>query len=442
MTMFKSDLVSRRTVLRGLGTAVALPFLDSLLSRRFASAATASSFPKRLAFMYLPNGVHMPTWLPTGEGTEFALSPSLASMAPFRDDMLVVTGLKGAAARAGGHSPGSSAYLTGTICTKSMGADIRNGTSVDQIAAVKLGHLTRLPSMEISVERFRGVGNCESGYSCVYQHTITWRGPTAPLPNESDPRLLFNRLFSSAPDDPTQAARLRERGSVLDTVLEQASGLNDRLSGNDRHKLDQYLTSVREVEQRMSRADKLPPVELPDDVTPPRNIPADLTEHIRLLMDIVALAFQTDTTRIVTYMFGREGSELQYRMIGVSGSHHLISHHKRRQENFDKLTLINTYHSEQLAYLFGKLKAMPEGEGTVLDNCLIACGGALSDGNSHSHRNIPMFVMGRGGGTLRTGRLVKFEDTPVTNLWVGLLNRFGVPVESIGDSTGELPDLS
>jgi len=419
-----------------------LPFLDSLLPLRLASAAPAPSFPKRLAFMYLPNGVHMPTWLPTGEGANFTLSPSLASMAPFRDDMLVVTGLKGAAARSGGHAPGASAYLTGTVCTRSMGADIRAGTSVDQIAASKLGHRTRLPSMEISVERFRGVGNCESGYSCVYQHTITWRGPKAPLPNESDPRLLFDRLFSAAPDDPNQSNRLRERSSVLDTVLEQANGLSGRLSGNDRQKLDQYLTSVRDVEQRMSRADTLPPVQLPDDVSRPRNIPADLTEHIRLLMDIVALAFQTDTTRVVTYMFGREGSDLQYRMVGVSGSHHLISHHKRRQENFDKLTLINTYHSQQLAYLFGKLKAMPEGEGTVLDNCMIACGGALSDGNNHSHRNIPMFVIGRGGGKLRTGRLVKHQDTPVTNLWMGLLNRFGAPVDSVGDSTGELPDLS
>jgi Protein of unknown function (DUF1552) len=439
--------VSRRTLLRGAGTVVALPFLESILPKSFAGAAEGRP-PRRMAFIYVPNGAHMPDWTPTSEGLDFELPSILQPMASFRQDLLVLSGLTCDKARANGdgggdHARASSAFLTGCQARKTAGANFRSGISADQVAARRLGDQTRLPSLELGIERYRGSGNCDSGYSCVYEHTIAWRSPTSPLPNEVDPKIIFDRLFAERPDDPARLKRNRLRSSVLDAVLDDSKSLENKLGGSDRRKLDQYLSCVREIELRIARAETLPPVRPPDDATRPSGMPAELAEHIRLMCDLMVLAFQTDVTRVITCMFAREGSEQKYRMIGVNEGHHELTHHRNDPAKIEKVKKINTYHMEQFAYLLGKLKSVPEGDGTLLDNCMIAYGSGNSDGNRHTHEELPILVAGKGGGSLKTGRHLRFaRETPVNNLWLSMLDRMGAPTESLGDSTGVLPGLS
>jgi len=439
--------ISRRTVLRGVGTAVALPFLDAMMPGALAEPG-ASRLPRRMAFLYVPNGAIMADWTPKTEGAGFELPPILQPMAPFRDDLLVLSELtcdKGRPHGDGGgdHARASSAFLTGCQARKTAGANFRSGVSADQVAASRLGERTRLPSLELGIERYRGAGNCDSGYSCVYEHTIAWRSPTSPLPNEVDPRLVFERLFSERPNDPDRLKRNRLRASVLDAVLEDARGLNGRLGGADRQKLDQYLSCVRELELRIARAETLPPVQPPTGAVKPQQVPSDLAEHFRLMCDLIVLALQTDVTRIITCMFGREGSEQKYRMVGISEGHHELTHHRNNPEKIAKVRTINTFHIQQFAYLLGKLKSIPEGEGSLLDNCMIAYGSGNSDGNRHTHENLPILLAGKGGGSLKTGRHIRYSrETPVNNLWLAMLDRMGAPTESLGDSTGVLPRLS
>ena len=399
-----------------------------------------------MAFLYVPNGAIMADWTPEAEGAGFDLPAILQPMAPFRDDLLVLSGLtcdKGRPHGDGGgdHARASSAFLTGCQARKTAGANFRSGVSADQVAASRLGEQTRLPSLELGIERYRGTGNCDSGYSCVYEHTISWRSPTSPLPNEVDPRLVFDRLFSERPNDPDRLKRNRLRASVLDAVMEDARGLNNRLGGADRQKLDQYLSCVRELELRIARAEILPPVQPPAGTVKPQQAPADLAEHFRLMCDLMVLAFQTDVTRIITCMFGREGSEQKYRMVGISEGHHELTHHRNNPDKIAKVRTINTFHIQQFAYLLGKLKSIPEGEGTLLDNCMIAYGSGNSDGNRHTHENLPVLLAGKGGGSLKTGRHIRYpRETPVNNLWLAMLDRMGAPTESLGDSTGLLPE--
>ncbi|MCI0462891.1 MAG: DUF1552 domain-containing protein [Gemmataceae bacterium] len=443
--------ISRRTVLRGLGAAVALPWLEAMLpgSEALANGAAAARAPRRMAFIYVPNGIIMPDWTPRAEGTNFELPSIMQPLAPFKQDMLVLSGLTCDKARANGDGPGdharaSGAFLTGAQPRKTAGANYRAGLSADQVAAIRLGDRTRLPSLEISLDRFRGTGNCDSGYSCVYVHTLSWRNETAPVPAESDPRLIFERLFSARPNDPDRIRRDRQRASVLDAVLEDARSLDNQLGGADRQRLDQYLSTVREIEQRISRTETLPPVQLPEGTqAPERRLPANLTEHFRLVGDLMALALQTDVTRVISCMFAREGSNQQYRHINVSGGHHELTHHGNNQQTIAKIRQINTYHVEQLAYFLGKLRSIREGEGTLLDNCMIAYGSAIADGNRHTHHDLPIVVAGKGGGTLRTGRHIRFRrETPLNNLWLAMLDRFGAPTDRLGDSTGVLQGLS
>jgi hypothetical protein len=425
--------LSRRAVLRGMGTVIALPLLEAMLPRGLG-AEKATKPPRRMAFIYSPNGAVMPHWTPKKEGTDFELPTCLEPMADHRKDMLVFSGLTCDKARANGdgagdHARASGAFLTGAQPKKTAGANI-------------LGDRTRLPSLELAVEKYRGAGNCDSGYSCVYEHTMSWRDATTPVPPEVNPRAVFDRLFADKPNDPATAARNELRASVLDAVLDDAKDLDRRLGGNDRKKLDQYLSSVRELEKRVTRAEPLSPMVLPDDVSRPAGVPADLTDHIRLLCDLLVLAFQTDTTRIGTFMLGREGSEQKYRMVGVNEGHHTISHHMNRKENLDKLKLINTYLVTQFAYLTGKLKEVKEGDGTLLDNCMIAYGSAIADPNRHAHHDLPLLLVGRGGGAIKTGRHVRYkDDTPLNNLWLAMLDRFGVKADKLGDSTAALEGL-
>ncbi len=441
--------ISRRTILRGAGTVLALPFLEAMAPKAIARVGGAAAQPpRRMALLYVPNGAHMADWTPKAEGAAFDLPEILRPLAPLKDDLLVLSDLTCDKARANGdgagdHARASSAFLTGAQARKTAGANFRSGISADQVAARRIGDQTRLPSLELGIERYRGSGNCDSGYSCVYEHTIAWRSPTSPLPNEVDPRIVFERLFAERPNDPARLKRNRLRSSVLDAVLEDSKGLEGRLGGADRRKLDQYMSCVRELELRIARAETLPPVQPPEDAIRPSGMPADLSEHIRLMCDLMVMAFQTDVTRVITCMFAREGSEQKYRMIGVSEGHHELTHHRNDPEKIAKVKKINTYHIEQFAYLLNKLKSVPEGDGTLLDHCMIAYGSGNSDGNRHTHENVPLLLAGKGGGSLRTGRHVRYPgETPLNNLWLAMLDRMGAPTDRLGDSTGVLPGLS
>ena len=440
--------ISRRAALKGVGTLMALPFLESIVPRGWAAAAPIEVAPRRLAFLYVPNGIHMPDWTPTTAGAKFEITPALESMASYRDDMLLMTGLACDKARANGdgagdHARAGGAFLTGAQPRKTAGANFQVGVSADQIYAQRFGDRTRFASLELGIEKYRGAGNCDSGYSCVYEHTLAWRSPTLPLPTEVNPREIFDRLFADVSKDAGRAKRDRLRTSVLDAVLEDARSLNRQLGGADRSKLDQYLDSVREVETRIQRSETLDPIVLPDGTVRPDKIPTDLSEHIRLMADLMVLAFQTDVTRVITFMLGREGSELKYNMVGVTEGHHTSTHHQGKAEMIENVRKINRFHVQQLAYLVGKLKSIPEGEGTLLDSCMLAYGSGIGDGNRHTHGDLPILLVGKGGGTLKTGQHIRLsKETPVTNLWLALLERMGVSAESIGDSTGPLQGLS
>ncbi|HEY7310826.1 MAG TPA: DUF1552 domain-containing protein [Gemmataceae bacterium] len=444
--MMHGRRISRRTVLRGVGTAVTLPLLEAMLPRPVRAAGKPTA-PRRMAFVYVPNGVIPVDWKPKTEGADFELPPILQPLASVKQDVLVLSGLTCDKARPNGDGPGdharaSAAFLTGAQARKTAGANFRAGVSADQIAAARIGDRTRLPSLEIGIERFRGSGNCDSGYSCVYEHTLAWRNATSPLPTETDPKLVFDRLFSGKIDDPGRAKRGRLKTSVLDAVLEDARDLDKQLGGADRQKLEQYLTCVREMEQRIARAEKLPPPQVPMGAARP-NQPADLGQHFRLMCDLLVLAFQADVTRIATFMFAREGSNLQYRMVGVSEGHHELTHHRNDPKMIAKVREINKYHVGQFAYLIGKLKSVKEGDGTLLDNSMIAYGSAIEDGNRHTHHDVPVLLAGKGGGSLKSGRHLRYpKETPLNNLWLAMLDRMDARTSKLGDSTGLLEGLT
>ncbi len=445
--MKNSALISRRTVLRGMGTAVALPLLEVMAPLSLAATAKAQA-PRRMAFVFIPIGAHMANWTPKAEGVSFELPPTLQPLAPFQNDTLVLSGLACDKARANGdgagdHARSGGAWLTGCQPRKTAGANFQAGVSVDQVAANRLGDQTRLPSLELGIERYRGSGNCDSGYSCVYEHTVAWRTPSTPLPTEVNPKLVFERLFSDKPNSPDRVKRNELRGSVLDTVLEDAHGLENQLGGADKQKLDQYLSCVRELELRIARVDKLPPIQPPKGTAKPQEVPAVYQEHCRLMCDLMVLAFQTDVTRIATFMLAREGSEIQYRNLGVREGHHESTHHRGDKRLIENVCKINKFHVEQFAYLLGKLKAIPEGDGTLLDNCMIAYGSGIEDGSMHTHTSVPTLLAGKGGGTLKTGRHLRYpKETPLANLWLAMLDRMGARTSKLGDSTGILEGLS
>jgi hypothetical protein len=430
-------------VLRGLGAAVGLPWLESLLPR--AAAATPAGPPVRLGFVYVPNGVNMARWRPAEVGPLGDLPPALEPLEGVKDKVLVLSGLAADKARSHGDGPGDharamAAFLTGAHPRKTDGANILAGVSADQIAAERLAEFTRLPSLEIGCEAGGLTGVCDSGYACVYSSTLSWKSPTQPLPKETDPRLVFERLFGG--DDGRRAERRETRRSVLDFIRDDARRLAGRVGAADRRKLDEYFTALREVEERMERMERLPPPALPASLAPPA-VPPELEPRIRLLCDLLVLAFQTDTTRVCTFSLANEGSNMRYANLGINDGHHELSHHGGDPEKLAKIATINAFHAAQFGYLLGRLQAVREGEGTLLDQCVIAYGSGNSDGNRHNHDDLPLLLAGRGGGTIRTGRHVQFADeTPVTNLWLSMLARAGVDVEAIGDSTGPLADLA
>ena len=439
--------MSRRTVLRGMGTALALPWLEVMgpLTR----AATTTT-PRRLAFFYVPNGVHMPHWTPGAVGPLGPLPAILRPLDACKADLLVLSGLTQDGARAHGDGPGDharsmSSFLTGIHPRKTAGLGLKAGVSVDQVAAAQLGRGTRLPSIELGIDRGAQAGNCDSGYSCAYSSNISWRSESLPMAKEVDPRLAFERLFADQlrPGESAQARGKRERyrKSVLDFVAEDARQLQTRLGQQDRQKVDEYLTSVRDLESRMARVDTATQIDL-TGVARPTGIPRENRDHIRLMFDVLALAFQADVTRVATFAFANEGSTKNYRFLGVPEGHHDLSHHGQDHEKQAKVAKINTYHIEQFAYFLAKLKAMPEGDGNVLDHSMIVYGSGISDGDRHNHDDLPILLAGRGGGTLATGQHLAFPaDTPLNNLYLTLLAKAGISPAKLGDSTGFLPGL-
>lgn len=438
----------RRAFLKGMGAAIALPMLDAM-TPAFAAPAGLRQPALRLGFTYVPNGVTMADWTPKGEGLGFELSRVLKPLERFREDTVVLSGLAQRNGNALGDGPGdharaAAAYLTGVHPRKTAGADIQNGISVDQIAARHLASHTRFPSLELGCDDSRTVGNCDSGYSCAYTNSLAWRGPATPMPPETNPRLVFERLFgdvdtSLSPE--TRARRLRHRRSILDLVLERTTRLAVDLGPSDRRKLDEYLSSIREIERRIEKAEQ----DL-TDITPaidkPTGIPVLYADYVKLMFDLQVVAFQTDMTRVVTMMMGREGSMRTYPEIGVPDPHHPLTHHRGNPEWIDRVTKVNAMHMELFAGFVEKLKATPDGDGTLLDHSMIVYGSGLSDGNRHTHEDLPVLITGR-GGDLRLGTHIVYpKGTPMTNLYLTLLDRMGVPPETIGDSTGRLEHLT
>jgi hypothetical protein len=439
--------VSRRTVLKGIGAAVALPWLEATAPlTALASSPAAGSVPNRLAFLYVPNGVNMDAWRPAAEGALGQLPAILKPLEPVKDHLLVLTGLTEDKARPHGDGPGDHAralasFLTGCQARKTDGADIRVGVSVDQVAAARVGDQTRLASLEIGCEGGRQAGSCDSGYSCAYSNTISWRSATTPVPKEINPRLVFERLFATTPPA-ERAARDLKRKSVLDFVREDAGSLRAQLGATDRRKLDEYFSSVRDIERRIDRSAHLPEVKLPDGTKQPGGIPADFDEHLRLMCDLLVLAFQTDVTRVCTFVLANEGSNRPYGFIGVPEGHHDLSHHENDPKKLAKIRDINTFHMKQFAYLLTRLKLIREGDGTLLDHCLIAYGSGNSDGNRHNHDDLPILLAGKGGGTVKPGRHIRYpNETPLNNLWLAMLDRVHVKVPTLGDATGRLTGL-
>lgn len=440
-------LISRRTVLRGMGLGIALPWLEAMgpLTAWGANTQASQAAPNRLAILYVPNGKNMADWTPASEGANFEITPILEPLAAFKEQLLVLTGLTADKARShgdggGDHARALSAFLTGAQPRKTDGTDIRAGVSVDQVAASRLADRTRLPSLEIGCEQGSMAGNCDSGYSCVYSSTMAWRSATQPLPKEVNPKLVFERLFSSLPDE-QRVKRDAARKSILDFVREDTKDLHLQIGRSDQRKLDEYLSSIRDIEQRIQRAAQLPPVERPS-VDAPAGIPPTYEEHIRLMGDLMVLAFQTDMTRVCTFVLANEGSNKPYPFAGVREGHHDLSHHGNSQEKKEKIRQINRFHTTQLAYLLEKLRSIPEGDGTLLDHSMIAYGSGNSDGNAHNHDNLPILVAGGGCGTLSTGRHLVFpKETPLNNLWLSLLDRMEISVDTLGDSTGKLSGL-
>ncbi len=441
--------LSRRTALRGLGAAIALPWLEAMSPKPLKASSQGSKAPTRLAFVYVPNGVHMPDWTPSATGPGFDLPPTLEPLRAVRDDLLVLGGLALDPARAhgdggGDHARAMATFLTGTHPRKTGGADLRAGISVDQLAAREIGQGTRFASLEIGCEGGRDSGQCDHGYSCAYQVNLSWRGEATPAAKEVDPRFVFDRLFGgkvASESNPSASRRQRRDRTLLDFVADDARRLRDRLGQADRRKLDEYLTGVREIERRIDAARPL--VEVGQaSVARPVGIPSDYREHLRLMSDLLVLAFRADLTRVATFVFANDGSNRSYGAIGVPEGHHDLSHHGQDARKLEKVRAINRFHVEQYAYLVERLKAAREGDGTLLDHCMVVYGSGISDGNAHNHEDLPILLAGKGNGTLKPGRHVRFpSETPLTNLHLSLLDRMGVEVEAFGDSTGMLKGL-
>lgn len=436
--------MQRRNFLKGIAATISLPHMTSLAEVTNAgSTSISATTPNRIAFLYVPNGVNVNQWRPTGTGSNYALSNSLQSLTPFKDDIQIISGLDHDKAKSNGDGPGdharaSATFLTGCQVKKTAGSNIRNGISVDQLAARHIGHQTKLASIELSTVRARMSGACDSGYSCIYQNNISWRDESTPMPAEYDPRIAFEKIFGSG-NFQEDAKRRANRKSILDFIRTDTKQLHKKISTEDRLKLDEYLTSIREVERRIEQAEQFKDL-YPSDAKPD-GVPRSYEAHIRSMFDIMALAFKTDSTRIASFMLSNEGSNRTFKEIGISGGHHALSHHRRNPETLKQIAQIDAFYAEQLAYFLDNLKNTTEGDngGNLLDNTMILYGSSIADGNRHNHDDLPIILAGGGAGKLTPGRHIQApEGTPMTNLYLSLLERMDVSAKRIGDSNGQL----
>lgn len=432
-------------MLKGLGATIALPWLEVMTP--VASAAPAANVPVRAAFLYVPNGMHMADWTPKAEGALTDLPATLEPLKAFKNDINVFSGLALDKAKANGDGPGDHAraqasFLTGRQARKTDGADIRIGQSADQWIANHIGDHTKFSSLEIGIEGGRQGGNCDSGYSCAYQSNFSWRDDTTPNAKEIDPKQVFERLFGNGPaKDDNREKRDRANKSILDFVGEEAKALEGSLGAADKRKMDEYLSAIRELELRIERARdvKNSKSTFKPDMKVPTGMPKDAQTHMRLMADLMVLAFQADLTRVCTFPLANDGSNRPYPMLGVPEGHHELSHHGNDKKKQEKIQKINKFHIEQVAYLLERLKSVKEGDKTLLDQVMLVYGSGIGDGNRHNHDELPILLAGHGGGTIKCGQHVRFKrDTPLMNLYLAMFERLGCPAKSFGDSTGVL----
>ena len=428
--------LDRRTVLRAAGATLALPFLDCMVPA--LASAKAAAPVNRFGVVYVPNGMVMEHWTPTKEGTDFELPSTLQPLAKFRSQMHIITGLQNKGI--GIHENGSTRYLTGVKPKETQGSDLHAGISADQVAAKELGKQTQLASLELSLEVGESTGTCGTGFSCAYTNTLSWRTPTTPLPVEDNPRVVFERLFgdSSSTNSASRQAANRKTSSVLDGLLPKVARLQGSVGGRDRAKLDEYLDAVRDAERQVQKAEEQSAQDLPH-MDRPAGIPDTFEDHAKLMFDLQVLAYQSDLTRVITFMLGREFSGRTYPQIGVTDPHHPLSHHQYNPDSLAKLAKIQAYHAGVFAYYLERLQSTPDGDGSLLDHLMLIYGGGLSDSQVHSAENLPIVLFGGGAGTLKGGRHTRYAPTtPMPNLHVALLQKLGIPIESLGDSNGAL----
>ena len=429
--------IPRRMVLRGIGASLALPLLDGMVPAAVPLRKTAAKPVRRLGVVYVPNGMMMDHWTPAAEGTDFDFPMILEPLEPFRNSVQMLSGMRGMDAE-GPHARASTRFLTGMASQRDDGSSISAGISMDQIAGRVLGRQTQLATLELGLDGRDFAGSCDEGFSCAYTNTISWANETTPLPMEINPRVVFERLFgdSGSTDPGVRKARLAKDASLLDSVTERATDLSRELGSGDRVKLDQYLEAVRNIERRIQMAEKQSDRELPV-VDQPAGIPTTFGEHAKLMFDLLALAYETDLTRVATFMMGREITGRTYPEIGVRDAHHPISHHQKDPIKLEKLRKINRFHVELFSDFIARLASTPDGDGTILDHAMIVYGAGMSDSNTHGSYDLPILLAGGGAGG--GGRHIRYpEDTPLANLHLRLLDKMGIPVEALGDATGPL----
>jgi len=441
--MISKKAIPRRTVLRGIGAALALPLLDGMVPALTALGKTAARPINRFGVVYVPNGMIMPNWTPAAEGAAFELTPTLSPLAPFREQLLVLSGLNciPTPGRPGGaHAKATTRFLT-DVSPPTSETRLDAGISIDQIVAREQGRFTQLASLELAIESGDTAGACDQGFACAYTNTISWRSANTPLPTQNDPRAVFERLFgdSGSTDRNVRLARMQRERSVLDSVIQEVAHLRGALGQGDSAKLTEYLEAIRDVERRIQMAEEQSGQELPL-IEHPGGIPAAFEDHVKLMFDLEVLAYQCDLTRVITFMMGREFSGVTYPQIGVPDAHHPISHHQNEAEKVAKVARINAYHVKLFAYLLDRLRTTPDGDGSLLDHMTMIYGAGIADSNAHSPLNIPLVLAGGSAGQLRGGRHIRYTDMPLANLHLTLLDKLGVQWDRIGDSTGRLDD--
>jgi len=445
--MITKKHLPRRAFLRGTGAVLALPFLDAMVP---AFASTLAKPVTRMGFVYVPNGIISANWLPAQQGAGFEFNSTMKALEPYREQVLVVSNLAQINGRSfgdggGDHARAGATWLTGVHPKKTEGADIHSGISADQVAARALGQKTQFASLEIGVEAPSLAGGCDSGYSCAYTNTTSWRSPTTPNPMEVNPRVLFERLFGDgdSTDPAARMASLKERSSILDFVSGSVDRMETKIGKGDRAKLSEYLDAVRDIERRIQKAEEQNATMVMPVMERPAAAPEEFVDHARLMMDLMVIAWQTDMTRVTSFMLAREGSNRSYREINVADGHHSCTHHQNDPDKIAKTVKINEHHVRQFAYLIDKLKSTKDGDGTLLDHSMVLYGSSISDGNQHTHVDLPLVLVGSASGQIKGGRHVRCApETPMNNLLLSMLDKVGVPTETLGDSTGKLEHLS